>query len=547
MHRKQYALLALIAFISALVAGFAAYYIMQSYYEKHSVWVEQAAFLQYPSLDYLENINHYGRWPVIYDAFAKGERHALQISVLGLIYPKLLGWPHAHLFIVIPLMFVFLCLFSITVYKTTGSFIYSVSSIFLFLSLSQLLSEKWGIGAGFSDYQSFFLLGSATLCLINAFRSRSMKWIRLFALFSTLSLIARSTSLFYALVIEGPIFIGLLITKYLETKSVKFILKLLINVLIITTPLVLVIKAQFSSLWWYYTSGFAWNLKYPFFKSIESIFLLLSNYMGWGIIFFITILFLLNNFHGKLKFKSATVSLSLLWWAGGFLFFLLMNGYISDMPKEVIYVIPPIYLLALIPIFQVPKRKVSYIKSISFVIIIYSLIFFIFNLQNTYNRTLKTDKTDQMLRQSQLDMADMLVKLPKGTVWQSYSYYDWGIPASVLTYYKFGNFRKAYNGLFFNTKSYWNALYPHLDTSQIKQNVYENTLKLIDVAIVLPNIGEKPINMEDYSYSIAAYVSDRIHTDKNWLFYKELSGKPYVEKLEVFINKSRNSKNNILF
>ena len=45
--------------------------------------------------------------------------------------------------------------------------------------------------------------------------------------------------------------------------------------------------------------------------------------------------------------------------------------------------------------------------------------------------------------------------------------------------------------------------------------------------------------MEDYSFSIASWISDKIQKESQWLYIRDLSGEPFGSMLAAFINIER--------
>jgi len=241
--------------------------------------------------------------------------------------------------------------------------------------------------------------------------------------------------------------------------------------------------------------------------------------------------------HARLKIGSSELAIG--WWAVGFLGFLLLNGYISDAPKEVMYAVPALLLAAVSPVLVRNVQRPSVYPLLAVIMIIFATASFGWNTLRSVQRAATVDPRAAVLRQSQIEMAAALSKLPERIVWQSYTIYDWGIPVSVLTYYKYGEFRGADNTLFHNAKSYWDARYPALSLAELQERLYTQTKERIDVAIVLKDPEKKPEGMEEYSYSIAAYISERVQSDDKWRYHSKLRGEPFGSELAIYVNTDR--------
>lgn len=209
---KQFISLLSVAFLLSILVGTASFYVMRVYRLVQPIWVEQAAYSQMPMVEFAYQIQNVGISSALLQNL--GQRHLLQLFLLGIFAPSLLSWFYAPLLVVIPFLFTFLVIFGWTVYKRTGHIGYSICGILMFLSIAELTRHNWGIGSGFADWQSMLLLSSAALCLINALIAFELSWIRAFAVFVSFSVLARTTAVFYAVVICAPMLLLILIHQF---------------------------------------------------------------------------------------------------------------------------------------------------------------------------------------------------------------------------------------------------------------------------------------------------------------------------------------------
>lgn len=557
-QRKPYLFLLLSSVFLTTIFGLLTYSIMSGYYQNRPIWVEQAAYSQFPNLSYMNKILEQGLMPTIIEAIKGNERHLLQLFLLG-FFPKLLGLQQAHLFLVLPSLVFFLSLLGYTIYRRTNSLIYSSSGILLFASFQGVFNEKWGIGSGFADYQSFFLLGSAVLCLINGIMVPRISWLIYSGIFLILAIFARTTTIFYALVVYMPI-LFLYLTGLYKSKRLVWKPKLIFLILIVFIALSAILFSQIRQLVWYYASTNAWGLRHPFSESAEVITYLLTIFIGTPNMLVIFLLLIFNLFRqlftkvrdvsgGKILtltwsniLKIGMAEIALIWWVVGFLGLLLVNGYISDVPKEAMYSTPPIIILILTPFVYLNSKWNNKINNrLGQFVIFLSIVGIIWSIAHINSRINSVSSDDLQYKDSQLALAKSLSSFPRGSVWQSYTIPDWGISVSVLTYFKHGNFIKSYNELFHNKKTYWDARYQNLSLQELKKEVYRKTASCIDIAVVLKEPNDKPTKMEDYSYEIAKYISQEISNDPTWEFYKQDSGKPFTNDLVIYVNKQKRS------
>lgn len=538
----------LVIFIAALgvtlLIGWRAYDIMRIYRMVQPIWVEQAAYGQAPMLAFRASIAENGFWNA---AIQLGdERHLLELLALGIFTPSLLGWFHAPLLVVLPALLIFLALFGWTIYKRTGHLGYSIAAMLFFCTIAQLTRHNWGIGSGFADWQAMLLLSAAALCLINALKEPGMGWIRAFAVLVSLAVLARTTSMFYAAVICGPMVLLYLVAQYRRGRSFKKPIATLLNIMVIISPVAAVVIGQLARMFLYYGSVNAWNLHQPFLESASNIFSrLLIPFLGLPFMVLCVFLFpfnILKQTTGS-SVRRRTVGtmmgfseVAIGWWIVGFLGFLLANGYTSDVPKEAMYVTPALMLAALTPLRSLDDFALPHYKNLSAGLAALSLACFgYFSYQNAvYAREIAPEQA--AFKEIQSNMARELAKLPSDIIWQSYASIDWGIPVSLITQYEFGEYRQYGGTPFYNKKAYWDTWYPNTPLSELQAELYVQAANCVDAAVVLADPERQPDGMEDYSYAIAAHMARSVKTDPNWSLVAGLDGWPAGVRYQIFWN-----------
>jgi hypothetical protein len=613
LANKPHAIITLAALCLTLAVGIAAFWVMRGYQRARPIWVEQAAYGQWPMVKFQSIIREHGLLTAIRESLTTDDilinRHLLQLWVLGLFAPRALGWFHAPLLIVMPMFAVFLSLLGWTVYNRSSNLFYSVASMMLFCVLAQLTSHNWGVGSGFADWQSMFLLSSAAMCLINAFAALSLNWVRAFAVFLALAVLSRITVAFYAFIICGPILLIYLLTLYKKERSAKQIAQMVLTIVLLLSPVIILMFTRLTQLLVYYGSTNAWNLNHSLQESAANIFIvLLKPFVGWVVVLFClvvlgvnmlgimphrqfgawvcsaltvagvflvllpmiaTVIDLVDLNLGEwrqysliggtslllsaydLKSKKTTdqplnsniqpesrvsaQTLAIVWWGIGFLLFLLIKGYTSDVPKEAMYAIPPTLLICFAPFSKRSFQSVSQNYLAGFIVFCSAVSFVWFAVQNA-RLAVETTPAQKSLRQVQYGMAEVLSEFPEGSSWQSYTSMDWGIPVSLLTQYEYEKFQDSRGSYFYNRKAYWDTWYPGLTLNQLQEKLYMQTIDCVDIALVLMDYSEKPDGMEDYSYSIAAFISERIQSSDEWQYLDQVNGWPAGIQYGFFYN-----------
>lgn len=534
-----------------LMVGMVTYQVMQIYRTIQPIWVEQAAYGQAPMLEFWALINKSGFWQSIPQMVR--ERHIFQLFVLGILAPWLMKWFHAPLLIVFPIFMVFLWMFGWTIYKRSGRLGYAVTAMLFFCTIAQLTRHNWGIGSGFADWQSMLLLSTAALCLINAFMEPGLGWVRSFSIFISLAVFARTTSVFYATVICGPMLALYFFAQYQRGCSLKLLGTTLLNVLVIIAPGVLTVTSQLANMFAYYSPGNASQLRQPFLISAENIFLrLLGPFLGIPLItalFFLLFINSLNAFSNKPAIEDRIASrnqpfgsfqgfseIAIGWWILGFLGFLLANGYTSDVPKETMYATPALLLFALTPFSTIGPKNVSFYKYLTVGLVVFSIVCFGWFAYLNIGYAREVNPAQMAFKKAQREIAGELAKLPPEIIWQSYTSIDWGIPVSLITQYEFGEYRQYGGTPFYNKKDYWNTLYPNRSPSELQHEVYAQMINCVDVAVILKDPDKQPNDMEDFSYSIAADIARNVKADTNWSLVESVTGWPDGIKYQIYLN-----------
>ena len=542
--------LAIAATFCTIVVGAVAHAIMETYYSVQPIWVEHVVQTHWPSLKTLSVFEHSGRWTAL-EQVLDGQRHILQSLLLCLTLPGLLGWIHGHLFFVLPAFATLLGLLGWTVYRKTGVLTFSIGAMFLYCAFLGLLSARTGIGAGFADYQSALLLGSAVLCLLNGLDRPKLAWLLAFGLLFSTAILARTSSLSLGLVIAGPMLLVYLLKEYGANRSLKPTLFSLGSLLILAAPTLFIVHSQLGHLYSYYTSGIV-PARLPIAESARSIVFLLVQFVGRKVILVCLLFFIairgfevisrstaVSQGNWALLKQGARFEWTIVWWSLSFFMTLMAYGYTSNMPKEVIYVLPALLLGALLPPFRKPPHQRGILRLLGIGLILFSIFAFVRNANINLAVAGSVTPFQARVRQTQIEMASALSDLPEGLLWQSYTSPDWGIPVSLWTYYKYGKFRQSYSSFFHSSRKYWDAQYPGLSLSQLQETLYTKTLRSIDIVVVLKDPGKKPAEMEEYSYSIAAYMADRVISDQRWQYRGGLEGEPYDSELAIYQNTTR--------
>jgi hypothetical protein len=525
---------AVVLLLTLCVSG-AALAIWSAYYTHHPLWVEHAANGMWANITFRDALLEDGYIAALWGALRDGARHVLQPAALGLAWPRLLWWPHAHLIVTAAALYLFLDLFVRFVRQRTGSVFLGLGLAVLFCTAVGLYDERSGMGAPWPDYQSMFFVSSSVLSLGLFSVSARPGWLAVAGACVSLATLARDTGAVYAVITCLPVFALLLVEQFRRGRGTSGVLRLVVWCAVPALPAVIMLAYKIPFFDQYYMTSNAWQLRQPLGAAAQSTWAQLSAFCGpltmasMGIV-------LVGGLVLWPRRAWASTDIIVAWWPVSFLLFLLANGYTSDLTKEVMYVVPGLACAAatLGGGMDLRGRPARAVLSLAVAI---CLVAAGQGALQAHTRARDPGADSMALRISQRALAAALASIPQRVTWQSYSAYDWGTVVSALTFYEFGHYQPTENRLFYNKKGYWDSHFHDMTLPQLQDHLIAQTEQHVDVAIVLKHPDRKPEDMEDYSFSIASAVATRIQADPRWTHYRDVETK-VSGPLSLYVNRS---------
>ncbi len=523
--------------VCVLVTGVsaAALAIWSTYYGHHPLWVEHAAYGLMANLRFNEALEHQGYLSALENTFG-GARFFLQPALLGLIWPRLLSSPHSHVLVNALALCLYLGFMVVFAHRRTGSRFLAISAAVMFCSLTGLYDESGGVGVPWPDYQSMFILSSAVLSLgLYALQAR-VRWLVLTGTFVTLATLARDTGAAYAAIVCVPILAWLLVSDARKGCGWRGVVGRLAACGIPALPAVILLLGRLAFFQQYYLTANAIQLRQPLDVSAQSIWHLFSRFTGVLPLVCLAVL-LLAGLLWRARRDWSTADFVVTWWPLSFLAFLLINGYTSDVTKEVMYMAPGL-VCAMFTLGGGIDMRLRQTRPMVVAILSISVIGAVWSATRAYERAGHPPANAVLLRNDQRALAEALASFPQRVTWQSYSLYDWGTAVSALTAYDFGHYQPADNRWFHNRKNYWDANFPGMDLPALQAHVLEQAAQQVDMVIVLAHPQEKPAGMEDYSFSIASFIAQGVQADAAWTHYRDVDSE-LVGALGLYLNARR--------
>ena len=528
-------MLAVTVSVLVICVSAAALAIWTTYYEHHPIWVEHAAYGFLANLQFNDSLEHQGYLSALESTFGRA-RFFLQPALLGLIWPSLLSSPHSHVLANALALCLYLSLMVCFVHRRTGSRFLAISAAVMFCSLAGLYDESRGVGVPWPDYQSMFLLSSAVLSLgLYAVEAR-LRWLIATGAFVTLATLARDTGAAYAAFVCVPILLWLLVSDARQGCGWRGVASRLLACGIPAVPAVLLLFGRLAFFQQYYFTANAIQLRQPLDVAAQSIWRLFSFFTGIVPLVCLAIL-LLAGLVSMSRRNWSNSDVVVTWWPLSFLAFLLINGYTSDVTKEVMYMAPGL-VCAVFTLGGGIDMRLRLARSMVVTTLIVCMMAAGWSATRAYGRAGHPDANALLLRGDQRRLAEALASFPQRVTWQSYSLYDWGTAVSALTAYGFGHYQPADNRWFHNRRNYWDSNFPGRDLPALKAYVLEQTEEQVDAVVVLTHPGQKPAGMEDYSFSIASFIAAGVQDNAAWTHYRDVDS-ALVGSLSLYLNARR--------
>jgi hypothetical protein len=509
--------------------------IWSTYYAHHPLWAEHAAYGILANLQFNDSLEYEGYLSALENTFGRA-RFFLQPALLGLIWPRLLSSPHSHVLVNALALCLYLSFLVCFVHRRTGSRFLAIGAAVMFCSLAGLYDESGGVGVPWPDYQSMFILSSAVLSLgLYALHAR-VRWLMLTGTFVTLATLARDTGAAYAAIVCVPILTWLLVRDARNGCGWRGVVGRLAACGIPALPAMILLFGRLTFFQQYYLTANAIQLRQPLDVAAQSIWELFSRFTGVLPLVCGAVLLLTGLVLGSRRRRS-TADFVVTWWPLSFLAFLLINGYTSDVTKEVMYIAPGL-VCAMFTLGGGIDMQLRQARPMVVAILSICVMGAALSATRAHDRAGHPPANAVLLRNDQRALAEALASFPQRVTWQSYLLYDWGTVVSALTAYDFGHYQPADNRWFHNRRNYWDANFPNMDLPALQTYVLEQAGAHMDLVIVLAHPDEKPAGMEDYSFSIASFIAEGVQADAAWTHYRDVDS-ALVGALGLYLNTRR--------
>ncbi len=165
------------------------------------------------------NVETNGRISAFIQEFEENNRSFFTIAPLIILAPEILRRPDAHLFISIPLIFLFVFLLSYCTWMRTGNTLHASVLALFYITCYAVTEPYFGIGFNMPDTIAGYSVGVAALSLLIWSEKRKNCWLIMFAVFMSVSVLMRYIfSIYTFLLFSFPLGL-ILIQQYRRSKN----------------------------------------------------------------------------------------------------------------------------------------------------------------------------------------------------------------------------------------------------------------------------------------------------------------------------------------
>jgi hypothetical protein len=539
---RRWRLLVFFSTVSALFTFFVVHSVARiedKYFETHRVFLDPAVYQEH-LFKLWEASHQHDRFELAGNELTNPAEGggipplAFRSVPLLLLNPDLLKDRHAYLITSGFSLIIFVLLALYTVYRRTGSFVYSMAVAALICSTPGIYQPVLGLGAFWLDLTAGFLGSAAILCLINSEKGQHLGWLAGFALLAGSSLLSRFVTGVYLFVQAAPLLVFYLLHRWKETKS---FVTVLMPVLVIGGVLCLLtgwyIWHQTPSQLFYYLN-YGYGNTDPL-TSCQLAFVTALSFVGLNLALVCSASFLIQMIFGaRVRWRGVA---ELLWPAVAVGLFLGLSGEIGTSPQAMQYSCPLLLCALLCPIDWREGPEFGYSRSmrVFFTAIaplamapLILLVVAVTSLNQSLHDWLWRPPRASAEEQDRKALIDRLTDeimqhFPDKVIGAYFDQFD--EYAFVTAFEKYGRPPRLLPGRAFDIRAeYLNADFPNKSPKELADMACREAIEKCDIVLVFndPAAAFKPAPFDygsclnPYSEEIASRLAKLVQTDRNW-------------------------------
>jgi hypothetical protein len=508
--------------------------IEDKYFQSHRVFLDPAVYQEH-LFKLWEASQHHNRFELagneLTNAVDGGQvpPFAFRSIPILLLDPELLKSPHAHLITSGLSLFIFVLLALHTVYRRTGSFLYSITAGALICFAPGIYGRVLGLGAFWLDLSAGFLGSAAILCLLNSKKGQYVGWLTGFAVLAGSSLLSRFVTGIYLFVQAAPLLSFYLIQQWKQTKSVRAVLK----------PVIVIGGILFALIGWYVwhqtPSQLFYYLHYSYgnadpLVSCQRAFVTAIGFVGEDIALVCSAIFVFQVIFGaRIRWRGLAETF---WPAVAVGLFLGLSGQIGTSPQAMQYSCPLLLFALLCPIdwrqgaeFGYGRPMGIFLKAIApFLLLVVAGTSLNQSLHDSLWRPPRPTPEEQDRKTLVDRLTDQIMQhFPDKVLGAYFDQFD--EYAFVPAFEKYGRAPHLLAHRVFDIRAeYLKADFPNKSPEELADMACREAAEKCDIVLVFndPTAAFKPAPFDygwclnPYSEQIASRLAKMVQTDPNW-------------------------------
>jgi hypothetical protein len=508
--------------------------IEDKYFETHRVFLDPAVYQEH-LYKLWESSHQHNRFELaeseLTNPIEGGEIPPLAFRSVPLLLlnPELLKSPRAHLITSGFSLFIFVLLAVYTVYRRTGSSLYSMAVGTLICFTPGIYGPVLGLGAFWLDLTAGFLGSAAVICLINSKNGLHLGWLIGFALLGGASLMSRFVTGVYLFVQAAPLLVFYLVQRWRQTKS---FVSVLVPVIAIGGVLCLLtgwyIWHQTPTQLFYYLN-YGYGNADPF-VSCQRAFITALNFIGMNFALICSAIFLFQMIFGaRVRWRGTAESL---WPAIAVGLFLGLSGQIGTSPQAMQYSCPLLLFALLSPIDWRKASELGHSRPMrllftavaSLILLVVAVTSLNQSLHDSLWRPPKPSAVERDRKALNDRLTDEIMRrFPDKVIGAYFDQFD--EYAFVTAFERYGRTPHLLAHRVFDIRAeYLKADFPNKSPKELADMACREAVEKCDIVLVFndPAAAFKPAPFDygwclnPYSEEIASRLAKLVRTDPNW-------------------------------
>lgn len=531
----RYRLLIIIVVWSTLLIAavfFVAVETEQNYLIHNAYFFDPIYYASY-NVELATRVADEGRWAVAVDEWLHNGRHPLRTIPLVLLAPSLLTHRFGYLATFVPALWLFLILLGWTVYHRTRSLSYVLAIMAVACVVPIYYHVNRGIATYWLEWSAAFFIGCAALSLVNAVRTHADRWLILFAC----STAGATLSRYIAIAFVAWACLPWIIYFLWKRKRIKRSLGIVAGCIAFFAGYYLIVHFS-DNLHFYSTYGYAldqtitasWQFIWGSFFSFLAIPGRLKH------VFIVVLLLVMSFALWRGNWKDWPELCFMAWLPLSIPLLLIALGTVGA-AHPLVYTFPLLVFAIATPL---PWKERAYLSRTWCVAGVIACISAALLTQYYLQGHILRQQRDSPEKIFNIRLTRMLNNISGShVVWQGYFDEYTTIPTMELYYSTNRLFLPAGQAYFHSQRVAWEGDHPGLTPQQVAERVYAASKDWVDLVVVFGStdqVRQSTWLNNEYTRTVAAYMSETVQTDPQWNIVFDLNDDTYYGRLVGYRN-----------